>query len=175
MYVVLLVRTLRSSDSARKSTTIFTAMIIFCFVISLSPVPTPSPRPCYYGVCSECISSVSIDYLASVMWLYLETAFSPALATAKRPASEQCTGELVCAAAGTCTVRTVWSCVVLCTISTIAHLAVGHQQPVTGDWTQCKLCVRRVSAADTLAYISPLLSRRCCVCFFGIFRPFCPF
>ena len=39
-------------------------------------------------------------------------------------------------------VCTVWSCVVLCTISTIAHLAVGHQQPVTGD------CIRRVSAAD---------------------------
>ena len=76
------------------------------------------------------------------MWLYLETAFSPALATAKRPASEQCTGELVCAAAGTCTLCAVWSCVVLCTISTIAHLAVGHQQPVTGD------CIRRVSAAD---------------------------
>ena len=106
MYVVLSVRTLRSSDSARKSTTIFTATIIFCFVISLSPVPTPRPRPCHYSVCSECISSVSIDYLASVMWLYLETAFSPALATAKRPAAEQCTGELVPAAAGTCTVCT---------------------------------------------------------------------
>ena len=128
---------------------------IFCFVISLSPVPTPRPRPCHYSVCSECISSVSIDYLASVMWLYLETAFSPALATAKRPASEQCTGELVCAAAGTCTLCAVWSCVVLCTISTIAHLAVGHQQPVTVVWTPCKLCVRRVGAADTLAYLNP--------------------
>ena len=53
------------------------------------------------------------------------------------------------------TVRCVELCCVLCTISTIAHLAVGHQQPVTVVWTPCKLCVRHVSAADTLAYLNP--------------------
>ena len=134
-------RTLRSSDSARKSTTIFTATIIFCFVISLSPVPTPRPRPCHYSVCSECITSVSIDYLASVMWLYLETAFSPALATAKRPASEQCTGELVCAAAGTCTsVRCVELC---CVMYYFNYRTLGSGSPAASDrrlYTPCQCC-----------------------------------
>ena len=106
------------------------------------------------------------------MRLYLETAFSPALATAKRPASEQCTGELVPAAAGTCTsVRCVELCVVLCTISTIAHLAVGRQQPVTVVWTPCKLCVRRVGAADTLAYLNPKLSLAVLLFFFEALLP----